>query len=170
MYYIMKVPLEFLLVTLIAKLFSIGASMTSGFRGGPFLSLLFLGIVCGVITHRLCPHLPIGLCVGCFAAGIPSGMTAWPFTWTFIVCNAFFFGLNQALPVFVAAMTAYLFSCGSGCLQAVSEFELFSISPHAAKELIASGIDALIPDHISTKTTTSTNNTATTAHSSYQSA
>lgn len=119
------VPMSTLVLSMFFRLLNLGICGTSGWRGGIFLSLVSCGIGMGCIAYRLLDEkVPLGLCVGCFMAGVPSALTAMPFMWTILTCLIFAFDFNQSVPIFVAAITSYLIASGTGLLNAVSETQV----------------------------------------------
>lgn len=120
-----QVDMSLLIKTIFFRLLSLGISGTSGFRGGIFVSLVAAGIGCGCVAYRILPgSAPLGLYVGCFFGGVPSALTAMPFMWTTLVCLTFSFSFKQSVTVFLACITSYLFSAGTGLLQAASESQI----------------------------------------------
>lgn len=103
-----------LICTGFAKVFLLGISMSGGFVGGFVFPLLFIGVIAGVVAHLMFPYLPLGLCVGCFMAGIPCSLVPSPYSLSFLVISSFYFGIYQTVPIFITAIVSYVLVVGSG--------------------------------------------------------
>ena len=114
------VSVTLLALTIIFRLLSTAIAMTCGFRGGIFISCGTTGLMCGILANKI-TELPLGLCVGCFIAGIPSGITAMPLLYATVVALSFSFDAHQSAPIFAASLTSYLFAAGIGALEYIAE-------------------------------------------------
>jgi hypothetical protein len=66
------------------------------------------------------PSLPMGLCLGCFIAGLPAAVCPMPFTLAGLVIFVFFFGLYQTAPIFLTCIVSYTLVVGSGLFGAMA--------------------------------------------------
>jgi H+/Cl- antiporter ClcA len=106
-----------LLCTGFARMVLLGVSMNCGFVGGIVFPFLSMGILAGVVAHQHYPEVPLGLCISSFMVALPCGIVPMPFTFTCLSAFAFFLGLNQTVPVFVAVMTSFSLVCSSGVMK-----------------------------------------------------
>jgi H+/Cl- antiporter ClcA len=96
---------EFLLTLLIAKIFAISFTVTSGWRGGFIIPLFFVGATTGLIINSVFPgqNLPLIL-VSCMAA-INACVTRTPIS-TIILLSTLT-GFNQFIPIMFASLTGF---------------------------------------------------------------
>jgi H+/Cl- antiporter ClcA len=92
----------------------------TGFIGGPFLVMLFIGGTAGVAAHLLIPGLPEGLAFATMFAALPGSLVAAPFTLIVLVALTTQIGTLQLAPVAIAVLTAYLAVAGSGTLMTLA--------------------------------------------------
>jgi H+/Cl- antiporter ClcA len=92
----------------------------TGFIGGPFLVMLFIGGTAGVAAHLLIPGLPEGLAFATMFAALPGSLVAAPFTLIVLVALTTQIGTLQLAPVAIAVLTAYLTVAGSGALMTLA--------------------------------------------------
>jgi H+/Cl- antiporter ClcA len=92
----------------------------TGFIGGPFLVMLFIGGTAGIAAHLLIPGLPEGLAFATMFAALPGSLVAAPFTLIVLVALTTQIGTLQLAPVAIAVLTAYLAVSGSGALMALA--------------------------------------------------
>jgi hypothetical protein len=71
--------LGLLAAALIAKMFTFGVSLGSGFVGGPIFPSLFIGGTAGVLVHQVIPGVPLGLSFTCLLAATVGALVAAPF-------------------------------------------------------------------------------------------
>ncbi len=103
-----------------ARIFLLGVSMNSaGFVGGFIFPTMTVAIIAGVVCYQQYSYLPLGLCIGCFLAGVPAGICPMPFTLCCLSIFLFFFGLYQTAPILIATITSYTVVCGSGLFSAL---------------------------------------------------
>ncbi|MER2997311.1 chloride channel protein [Pontibacter populi] len=97
--------LEFLVALLIAKIFAISFTVTSGWRGGFIIPLFFVGAITGLIINSLFPgqNLPLIL-VSCMAA-INACVTRTPIS-TIILLSTLT-GFHQFVPIMFASLTGF---------------------------------------------------------------
>ncbi|MBB6609430.1 chloride channel protein [Pontibacter sp. Tf4] len=96
---------EFLLTLLIAKIFAIAFTVTSGWRGGFIIPLFFVGATTGLIINAVFPgqNLPLIL-VSCMAA-INACVTRTPIS-TIILLSTLT-GFHQFIPIMFASLTGF---------------------------------------------------------------
>ena len=69
-----------LIAVVFAKMIVFALCEATGFIGGPFLVMLFIGGTAGVTTHVLIPGLPEGLAFTAMFAALPGSLVAAPFS------------------------------------------------------------------------------------------
>ena len=127
-----------------ARMFLLGISMNCvGFVGGFIFPTITIAIMAGVVCYQQFPGLPYGLCIGCFLAGLPSGICPMPFTLSCLAIFLFFFGFYQTAPILMSTITAYALVCGSGLFSAMrqraDEAEAAAKRAEAEAQAIANG-------------------------------
>lgn len=127
-----------------ARMFLLGISMNCvGFVGGFIFPTITIAIIAGVVCYQQFPGLPYGLCIGCFLAGVPSGICPMPFTLSCLAIFLFFFGFYQTAPILMSTITAYALVCGSGLFSAMrqraDEAEAAAKQAQAEAQAIANG-------------------------------
>ncbi|GAA4423016.1 chloride channel protein [Pontibacter saemangeumensis] len=97
--------LEFLAALLIAKIFAISLTVTSGWRGGFIIPLFFVGATTGLIINTAFPgqNLPL-IMVSCMAA-INACVTRTPIS-TIILLSTLT-GFHQFIPIMFASLTGF---------------------------------------------------------------
>jgi len=108
-----------LLCTGFAKLFCLGVSMNCGFVGGFVFPTILVGTIAGMLFYQWQPTVPLGMCVACFIAAVPSGICPMPFTLACLSIFTLFNGLYQTVPIYIACLVSYLVVCGSGVFTAL---------------------------------------------------
>ncbi len=105
-----------LIAVVFAKILVFAICEATGFIGGPFLVMLFIGGTAGVTAHVLIPGLPEGLAFTAMFAALPAALVAAPFSLLLLGALTTQIGTLQMAPVAVAVLTAYLAVSGSGVL------------------------------------------------------
>ena len=105
-----------LIAVVFAKIVAFAVSDATGFIGGPFLPMLFIGGTAGIAVHLLFPGLPEGLAFSTMFAALPAAIIAAPLTLILLAALTTQLGTLQTAPVAVAVLTAYLLVSGSGVL------------------------------------------------------
>lgn len=108
-----------LLCTGFARMALLGVSMNCGFVGGIVYPFLTMGIIAGVIAHQHYQEVPLGLFISAFMVALPCGIVPMPFTFTCLSAFAFFLGLNQTVPIFVAVIVSFSLVCSSGLMKGI---------------------------------------------------
>ena len=103
-----------LIAVVFAKILVFALCESTGFIGGPFLVMLFIGGTAGLATHELIPGLPEGLVFTAMFAALPGALVAAPFSLILLGALTTQIGTLQIAPVAVAVLTAYLAVSGSG--------------------------------------------------------
>lgn len=103
-----ELSLALLVAILIGKMIAFGASLASGFIGGPIFPILFLGGTAGLIVNQVVPEVPLGLAFACMLAAVPGAVVAAPFSMVLLAALVTQMGTLQTAPVIVAVGTAYL--------------------------------------------------------------
>lgn len=104
-----------------AKAFCLGVSMNGGFVGGFIFPIITIAVMCAVVCNNMYPQLPLGMCLGCFIAGLPAAICPMPFTLAGLAIFLFYFGLYQTVPIFITAITSYTIVVGSGASLTLSQ-------------------------------------------------
>jgi chloride channel protein, CIC family len=109
-----------LVAVVFAKILVFALCEATGFIGGPFLVMLFIGGTAGTATHLLIPGLPAGLAFTAMFAALPGSLVAAPFSLILLGALTTQIGTLQIAPVAVAVLTAYLAVSGSGVLMSLA--------------------------------------------------
>jgi H+/Cl- antiporter ClcA len=110
-----------LVAVVFAKMLMFALCEATGFIGGPFLVLLFIGGTAGTAVHVLIPGLPEGLAFSAMFAAVPGSLVAAPFSLIVLAALTTQVGTLQTAPVAIAVLTAYLAVSGTGTLMALAE-------------------------------------------------
>jgi H+/Cl- antiporter ClcA len=98
----------FLVAILIAKMFAVAFSESSGFLGGIVFPIIFIGGTAGLLVHSLFPALPITLCVGCLLAAVPGAFLSAPVSLILIAAGTIGIGPIAMAPIGIAVVTAHI--------------------------------------------------------------
>jgi H+/Cl- antiporter ClcA len=109
-----------LIAVVFAKIFVFAVCEATGFIGGPFLVMLFIGGTAGTAAHVLIPGLPEGLAFTAMFAALPGALVAAPFSLILLGALTTQIGTLQIAPVAIAVLTAYLAVSGTGTLMALA--------------------------------------------------
>jgi chloride channel protein, CIC family len=109
-----------LIAVVFAKILVFALCEATGFIGGPFLVMLFIGGTAGMTAHVLIPGLPAGLAFTAMFAALPGSLVAAPFSLLLLGALTTQIGTLQMAPVTVAVLTAYLAISGSGILMSLA--------------------------------------------------
>ena len=109
-----------LIAVVFAKILVFALCEATGFIGGPFLVMLFIGGTAGTTAHVLIPGLPEGLAFAAMFAALPGSLVAAPFSLILLAALTTQIGTLQIAPVAVAVLTAYLAVSGSGALMSLA--------------------------------------------------
>ena len=109
-----------LIAVVFAKILVFAVCEATGFIGGPFLVMLFIGGTAGMTAHVLIPGLPEGLAFTAMFAALPAALVAAPFSLILLGALTTQIGTLQIAPVAVAVLTAYLAVSGSGVLMSLA--------------------------------------------------
>jgi H+/Cl- antiporter ClcA len=120
-----------LIAVVFAKMLVFALCEATGFIGGPFLVMLFIGGTAGTATHLLIPGLPQGFAFAAMFAALPGSLVAAPFSLILLAALTTQIGTLQIAPVAVAVLTAYLAVSGSGALTALANRARKPASPAA---------------------------------------
>jgi len=105
-----------LIAIVFAKMLVFALCEATGFVGGPFLVMLFIGGTAGTAAHLLIPGLPEGLAFTAMFAALPGSLVAAPFSLILLGALTTQIGTLQIAPVAIAVLTGYLAVSGSGLL------------------------------------------------------
>ena len=109
-----------LIAVVFAKILVFAICEATGFIGGPFLVMLFIGGTAGVTAHVLIPGLPEGFAFTAMFAALPAALVSAPFSLILLGALTTQIGTLQIAPVAVAVLTAYLAVSGSGVLMSLA--------------------------------------------------
>jgi H+/Cl- antiporter ClcA len=109
-----------LIAVVFAKMLVFALCEATGFVGGPFLVMLFIGGTAGTAAHVLIPGLPEGLAFTATFAALPGALVAAPFSLILLGALTTQIGTLQIAPVAIAVLTAYLAVSGTGTLMALA--------------------------------------------------
>jgi H+/Cl- antiporter ClcA len=109
-----------LIAVVFAKILTFALCEATGFIGGQFLVMLFIGGTAGTAAQALIPGLPEGLAFAAMFAAVPGSVVEAPFTLIFFAALTTQIGTLQIAPVAIAVLTAYLAVSGTGTLMALA--------------------------------------------------
>ena len=109
-----------LIAVVVAKILVFALCEATGFIGGPFLVMLFIGGTAGTAAHLLIPGLPEGLAFTAMFAALPGSLVAAPFSLILLGALTTQIGTLQIAPVAIAVLTGYLAVSGSGLLMSLA--------------------------------------------------
>jgi H+/Cl- antiporter ClcA len=128
-----------LIAVVFAKMLVFGLCGATGFIGGPFLVMLFIGGTAGTAAHVLIPGLPEGLAVATMFAALPGALVAAPFSLILLAALTTQIGTLETAPVAIAVLTAYLAVSGTGTLMALADRARKPASRSAGPERVHAG-------------------------------
>lgn len=108
-----------LIAIVFAKIFVFAVCEATGFIGGPFFPMLFVGGTAGVAVHQLVPSVPLALAFTTLFAAVPAAVVPAPFSLILLTALTTQIGTLQTAPVAIAVLTAYLAISGSGTIVAL---------------------------------------------------
>ncbi|MBN9349919.1 MAG: chloride channel protein [Chitinophagaceae bacterium] len=97
--------LGLLVAIMFVKIFSMALTVTSGWRGGFIIPLLFIGAALGMIIFNVFPNQNLGLAVVCCMAAVNSCVTSTPIS-TVILVGALT-GYDFFIPILFASLTGF---------------------------------------------------------------
>jgi H+/Cl- antiporter ClcA len=98
-----EIGVAILATVLVAKMFTVMLSMSSGFIGGNVFPAIFLGGTAGALIHVLFPEVPYALAVAAMMAAVPGAFLQAPLT--LIIIAAITVGVSPAnLPAIAIAV------------------------------------------------------------------
>jgi len=109
-----------LIAVVFAKMLVFAVCEATGFIGGPFLVMLFIGGTAGTAAHVLIPGLPQGFAFAAIFAALPGSLVAAPLSLIVLAALTTQIGTLQIAPVAIAVITAYLAVSGTGTLMALA--------------------------------------------------
>jgi H+/Cl- antiporter ClcA len=98
----------FIAAILVAKMFAIAISQSSGFLGGIVFPSIFLGGTAGLLVHSLFPSIPVALCVGAMLAATPGAFLNAPLALLIIAAGTISIGAEALAPIAIAVVIAHL--------------------------------------------------------------
>lgn len=109
-----------LIAVVFAKILVFALCQATGFIGGPFFPMLFIGGTAGIVAHLLIPGLPEALAFTTMFAALPGALVAAPFSLILLATLTTQVGTLQTAPIAISVLTAYLAVSGSGALIALA--------------------------------------------------
>jgi H+/Cl- antiporter ClcA len=103
-----------LVVAVLAKIFAMAVSITTGFIGGAVMPTLFIGGAAGLAAHLIVPGLPLGLTFSALLVAVPGATVKAPFAMILLAAFTVGIGPIATAPAGVAVITAYLLTSGLG--------------------------------------------------------
>jgi len=98
----------FLVAILIAKMFAVALSQSSGFLGGVVFPIIFVGGTAGVLVNNIFPDVPIALSVGALLAAVPGAFLGAPVSLILIAAGTVGLEASALVPICIAVVTSYL--------------------------------------------------------------
>ncbi len=100
--------LEFLSIILLAKIFAIAVTVTSGWRGGFIIPLFFVGATLGLIINQIFASTNLSLAMVTSMAAINVCVTRTPMSTTILLATLT--GFTYFIPILFASLTGYFFA------------------------------------------------------------
>lgn len=98
--------LGILVIILLVKIFSMALTVTSGWKGGFIIPLLFIGAALGMIVYQISPeYQQLGLVVVCCMAAVNSCVTRTPISTIILVGTLT--GFSTFIPILFASLTGF---------------------------------------------------------------
>ncbi len=98
--------LTILIVIVLVKIFSMTLTVTSGWRGGYIIPLLFIGAALGMIVYKVYPEgQQLGLVVVCCMAAVNASVTRTPISTIILVGTLT--GFQSFIPILFASLTGF---------------------------------------------------------------
>lgn len=97
--------LNYLILILIAKVLAIAITVTSGWRGGFIIPLMFVGATLGLIISKIFPGISEPLAVISCMAAINACVTRTPMSTTILIATLT--GFSYFIPILFASLTGY---------------------------------------------------------------
>jgi len=121
--------IQFLCILLVMKLIAIAITVTSGWRGGFIIPLLFAGTVLGLIIHQLFPEQNLTLITVCCMAALNACVTRTPVS--IIILLGIMTGYQNIVPIIFASLTGYFLAPKSPLIHAQlgSEGKTYQVVP-----------------------------------------
>jgi H+/Cl- antiporter ClcA len=105
-----ELGLVLIIIMVFAKMLALAGALAGGFIGGPIFPMLFIGGAAGTAIHMIFPHIPLALCVSTMMVAVPSGFLPVPLGLSVIVMLIAGIPSIEAIPIFIAGLTAYFFT------------------------------------------------------------
>ena len=124
-----EIGVAILATVLVAKMFTVMLSMSSGFIGGNVFPAIFLGGTAGALIHVLFPEVPYALAVAAMMAAVPGAFLQAPLT--LIIIAVITVGVSPAnlpaiaIAVVVSEETGDVSICHSGQIERDLDQETF---------------------------------------------
>jgi H+/Cl- antiporter ClcA len=103
-----------LVVIIFAKILATAGALSTGFIGGSIFPMFFVGGTLGTVVTLLFPGIPIALTVGCGMVAVTSGVLPIPIAFGIYTILIVGLPITEAIPVFVAGLTALFVMGGFG--------------------------------------------------------
>ncbi len=98
----------FIAAVLIAKMFAVALSQSSGFLGGLVFPMIFMGGTAGLLVHTVFPDIPVALSVGAMLAAVPGAYLTAPVAMILIAFGTVGISPEAMVPVGIAVVTAQI--------------------------------------------------------------
>jgi H+/Cl- antiporter ClcA len=97
-----------------AKILATAGALSTGFIGGTIFPMFFVGGTLGTVVTLIFPDIPIALTVGCGMVAVTSGILPIPISFGIYTMLIVGLPLTEAIPIFVAGITALFVMGGFG--------------------------------------------------------
>lgn len=97
--------LGILIAIMLVKIFSMALTVTSGWKGGFIIPLLFIGAALGLTIFKIFPNQDVGLAVVCCMAAVNSCVTRTPISTIILVGTLT--GFSFFIPILFASLTGF---------------------------------------------------------------
>ena len=109
-----EIGIILLVIIALAKIVALSGALNFGFIGGPIFPLLFVGSCFGAIIHLIFPQVPLALALGCMIVAVPAAIVPIPIALAGIGIIIVGVPFADAIPIFLAALTAFSITHGLG--------------------------------------------------------
>jgi len=103
-----------LVLMIFAKILATAGALSTGFIGGTIFPMFFVGGTLGTVVTLIFPDIPIALTVGCGMVAVTSGILPIPISFGIYTMLIVGLPLTEAIPIFVAGITALFVMGGFG--------------------------------------------------------
>eukprot|EP01104_Vermistella_antarctica_P018690 TRINITY_DN7018_c0_g1_i1.p1 TRINITY_DN7018_c0_g1~~TRINITY_DN7018_c0_g1_i1.p1 ORF type:complete len:516 (+),score=69.23 TRINITY_DN7018_c0_g1_i1:76-1623(+) len=106
-----------LMLSVALKAVTLAIATSTGFIGGPFFPILYMGGVSGIVVHLFFPQIPLAVTFGSMFCSVMGGMVPAPYTFIFLALLTMSSNIIDSSIIAVSMMTAFFCLHGTGLVQ-----------------------------------------------------